>query len=61
MAVTMEKTDGEVMGRPAVERKSREEMTLGLQLEKLCKGPGERRPRQREQLLWMSELAKNLA
>lgn len=38
-----------------------EEMTLRLQLEKLWEGPGERRPRQRQQPMWIPELAKNLA
>ena len=37
-----------------------EEMAFRLQLEKLWQGPGERRSRQREQHLWIPELAKSL-
>lgn len=54
-----------VTGRLALEKVVREdfleEMTLRLQLEKLWEGPGERRPRQRQQPMWIPELAKNLA
>lgn len=66
VAVPMERTKQEKQwGRPASIRMIKEdfleEVTLGLPLEKLRRGLGERRPtpRQREEPLWIPELAKN--